>query len=631
MTTPVACWVDIAGTRVDDGSTGESAVWAMSGLQVQWGRTTTVDQPDTSTASFDIADYTGDSTFAALCATGQVVDVYGNGTEWTGDPFQTLPDPSFDDPAAGNVEAAAGVTATVAGGVLTVNTGKTSNWKNGWVAKLPGVPNLLDPAAWDNVPRTALGQTWTINVGAAVVPTGMALGVGVVLLDSPADTVAKHVAAGQVSWTTWPTGTAYTRKYQPTVAGKWVAVVVAVNAAWTWDATAFGAAGLTWDTAPGTWDEAARFTVDDVTAWVPAAGAVRTVLVFSGRITDAVAVWDQNIGACVTTVTAADMSADLANRDVGATPWPVHTLAARVAAILTAAGVAGTTTTRIDPTIAGTLLTRMDVDRQSAYPMLADVATSVDGVLWPAGHVVTGPYLWFESLTSRRPVLALSMSGGVAVVVPDTSGMGVVVSACSLDLDPVTWAQTNADIATRAVVTWQDQTTTPDTTERTTQLVLADMEAQSNRFGVRRVSVQTQLTTAAAANAVADAVLTRLSRSGSWRVGGLRYTVPVLVGTDEVSTVLDLLDGTRRIGAPILITDLPAWSPAPADELAGYVEGGTYRFDDGAWVLELAVSNGDGIGAGARWDDMTAAYTWDSMGQLSWNDLAGVGAPISGG
>ena len=71
-------------------------------------------------------------------------------------------------------------------------------------------------------------------------------------------------------------------------------------------------------------EDVAAVYVDDATVLAPAAGTVHTVLVFSGRVTNLAATWDGDRPALE--VTAADFTADLANRDVGDEPWDVEAM-----------------------------------------------------------------------------------------------------------------------------------------------------------------------------------------------------------------------------------------------------------------------------------------------------------------
>ena len=84
----------------------------------------------------------------------------------------------------------------------------------------------------------------------------------------------------------------------------------------------------------------------------------------------------------------------------------------------------------------------MDVDRQQALPLLQDLATSVDGVLWAAVHRDTGPYLLLRS-GARAALYALEMgSDGVVRVVPigDATAGAITVSADEALPDPVVTA-----------------------------------------------------------------------------------------------------------------------------------------------------------------------------------------------
>ena len=205
---------------------------------------------------------------------------------------------------------------------------------------------------------------------------------------------------------------------------------------------------------------------------------------------------------------------------------------------------------------------------------------------------------------------------------------GFDISACDLLRDPVSWVQSVADIATRVNVTWKLQgvddeglNTTTDVTER---VIDAALEQQ---YGTRGVSVSTELQSATDAEDVAQRVLTRTS-ADSWRANGLTLDDEDLNATEEdVSLMLGLLDGTSRIGAPMVIGELPSWAPAGAT--AGvYLEGGTYRYVGGRWVLEMIVSSGNaGLGESAQWDTLDSDWQWDQWdSSITWNDLRGVAA-----
>ena len=81
--------------------------------------------------------------------------------------------------------------------------------------------------------------------------------------------------------------------------------------------------------------------------------------------------------------------------------------------------------------------------------------------------------------------------------------------------------------------------------------------------------MSTQLTSVGDAQVVAAADLGRLHLQ-SWRVGGLSWLTGAAdaMTADQVDRTLDLLDGTRRLAAPILLTNLPAWSPVGRGDAA---------------------------------------------------------------
>jgi hypothetical protein len=408
--------------------------------------------------------------------------------------------------------------------------------------------------------------------------------------------------------------------------GVWLGVAVDVYPTGpTWDDVPDA---LTWDQVPAglTWDDVAATHVDDVSVLAPAAGAARAGDVFSGRITDLVAQWDAGLGATVLDVTAQDDTAELGNRYVGAQPWTVEALSARFGRILTAAGQ--TMNYTVASTVASVPITYRDVDNQPAATLLRELAQSVGGVLWAATSLTTGPYLLLEDIQARPPLQTLAKgTDGVIRIVP-YAGRGVTISACDVLLDPVSWHQDGTDGATRVAIGWKDQTTPTKPVDATYTIADADAELAN---GQRRVQIGTQLSQLADAQRVGAAVLGRLT-GGGWRIAGL--TIRLDAGDPLtpafLTTVMTLLDSTTRIGCPIMLTDLPEWSPAGVSgSVPLYVDGGRLTNHRGAWVLELVTSSAKAQGAGAAaWDQLPAGWAWDQFDPaIRWVDMAGVAAP----
>jgi hypothetical protein len=482
--------------------------------------------------------------------------------------------------------------------------------------------------AWDAIPTTSRGQVWSFGANLRA-PVGAQLAVRPVLLAGPSTGHARRVLdepipePGDGAWHT------VSATFTPDVDGAWVGIEVAaypvgpgwdeLNAAWTWD------------TAPAamTWDDLGSFDVDDVTVLAPAAGTTRTVDVFVGRITDLAAAWDEDAGAPVVKVTAMDLIADLENRYVGDEPWPAEPISARASRVLGLAGLPVPIT--VAPSLGRLVVSWKDADRAAAFGLIGGLATSADGVLWPAAHASTGSYLVLEDTAARVALRTLTLTGGTIKVVVGTTPGAVNLSACALLRDPVSWEQSAADVLTRASVTWKEQGTDTDTgkptaTDRTTTVIDTTLEPT---YGTRAASISTELTAGPDATEVAARVLARAS-TAAWRATGVTLddawttdTVPA-----DVGTLLDLLDGTRRIGAPILLAGLPGeWTPINGT-VPVYLEGGTYAFSDGAWVLDLTVSNATGQGQSAGWDELPGAWTWDQWDPaVTWDQLRGAAAP----
>jgi hypothetical protein len=638
MTTPIGCTLYVDGNRVADGTPGDpdQAPTALSGLSVTWGRSTTVDQVEPSTCTFDLMDPPGAGSFLDLLYTGARVDVTASGIAAAAPGTPVNADPGFESGTPGS---------TVPGSFVLTNAGATlvytraaaaagvqsalwaqATWQAADVVKVYPGPLSSDPTAWDHLQTVQPGEDWSVTATVRAAAGSVVL-LAIWLYSKPDGTTlgswigaAEHPATGD--WQTLTTGFTAT----PEQAGTWAGLQMTV---WY---TKWTAATGTWNDAAGTWKQLTDVYLDDVAILPPATeggNILREVAVFSGRVTDLDAGWDNGPGTVVCSVTAADFTADLAQRDVGAPAWYVETLATRFDNILYGAGLHSAIRYTIAPTLANWLVTYMDVDRQQCWPLLADLATSVDGVLWSATHRTTGPYLWLADprVQSALYVLYVGDDGLVHVGPTAAADAAIQLDACDVLLEPVVWKQAVSDVTTRVAVTWQEQAvdddgepTTP--TERTYTLIDAALEA---RLGTRRAAVSTVLVSEADATSIAQLLLGRLHLA-SWRVGGLTWlTDPDDLDPDRAGRVLDLLDGTRRLGAAVLLTNLPPWAPNGGGTLPLLLQGGTYTFDDGRWALNLTTSSAAAQGSSLPWTDLDPAYAWNEVApDVAWSDLAGV-------
>jgi hypothetical protein len=633
---PPQCLLYVDGARYADGSTGhDTDPVALDDLVVQWGRTTILDQPAPASCTFRVLDLAGGPDFRTALYVGARVDVLAS-TVIYGDPtLSSFVDPGFESGAFGG-STAGGTAAVVATAPhtgtkclqLTPDTGSQNV-----TVTIPPAPFSANPVAWDPVPRAQAGQTWQLTAWVKL-PQHLAAGSQAAYVQAVAfthpDGRAPALLLPRVP-VTGPAGT-WVQVVIPDVVApvdSWLGALVTVQPTGpAWDALP---AATTWDTLDGTaWDDLGRVFVDDVDVLAPPAGAVRQGAVFGGRITDLESAYDATVGGTVVRVIAQSNLAELGNRYVGDTPWPAQTVQARVDAIIAAAAQPNLTAT-VDAGVRTRQLCYLDADARPAAGLLTEVAQSVGGALWAPTSVAAQTALRIEDVDARPALFRLVKTGGVIViaVAPTVGTTGIELDACLLLLDPVRWAQDSTDTATQVAIGWQEQTAPgppPTLTARTETRTNDALTATRGRF---RVGISTDLATLTDAANLADTMLARLS-IGGWRVTGLVWQIDAddVLDGPALSRVMQVLDGTTRIGLPILVTGLPAWSPiSPETTLPMYLEGGRFSNTRGAWRLELETSSAVSQGkASVTWDQLPADWLWDQFDPgISWDDLAGVG------
>lgn len=379
------------------------------------------------------------------------------------------------------------------------------------------------------------------------------------------------------------------------------------------------------------WDDIGRVFVDDLRLLAPAAGALRSGTVFTGRITDLRARYDLDLGGTVVDVIAQTHLAELGNRYVGAEPWVKEALSSRFGRIVSLSGQP--VTYQIDSTAATKQISWRDVDNRPSGDLLHQLAQSVGGALWSAATANGDAFVWLEDINNRPAMHRLVMDPDGVIRIHLAADVvegakSIVVDACDVLLEPVEWVQTTEDDATRVVVSWRDQTKDNDGNDAPTQRdVMADDPAQEAATGRRRVQVGTELAVQADAEFLADSLLARLNTPG-WRIGGLVWDLTLdPVDADTLERVMKILDGVTRLGLGILLTNVPDWAPpATGDDVWLFLEGGRFINQDGAWRLELLTSAGVSQGASLSWDEVPADWSWDEFdASITWNDLYGVG------
>jgi hypothetical protein len=654
------------GTRVPStpGELAGGVVTVLDNLRLTWGRDGQNEQPGPAATVFELVDPPGGGDALDVVHVGSKVAVWAQGdlvapgTTWK---------PTFDDgtftayPTGTTTTLAAAFTsvsgssydltttvvADAGGKLVRVTAGVPRLAPTGWTLILP--PRAFSPAgqlpnAWDDIPK--LYETdktpwrWFVRVKA---PAGCRIGVGAAKWKSPYATVVEYNTLQRSADATgdWQSFTFDLSGYQaqiPVGQSRWAGLAISVTGLdrFTW-AQQTG----TWAEQTGTWAQipAQQFDADDVGVDIPV-GAVTTrrVLVFSGEVSDMIAApWGDRASVGVT-VTAVDLGGQLGQSVVGDTAWPVQTVATRANRIAQLGGIPLPNVgprVRIDPPLDTIQVSARDVDAQPSYALLQDLAQSAGGVLWAATHAVTGPYLWMENPQNRAAVRELVLSGGF-ITITAGDGRGVVtMSACDLLEDGVLWAQDTGDVVSVVAVTWAEQgpvdpdTGLPTVTERT--VTVTDTAALTT-YGTRRLSISTELISDTDATSYAQRVLAQ-ARAVGWRLEGVTFDTAQLADTlgsvDDATrhnALMDLLDGTTRMGAAVTLVDMPAYAPRGSISSV-YVDGGTYTYTGDAWQLALATTPAAGQGSSAAWSELDPTWAWSQWSaSIEWQDLFGVAA-----
>ncbi len=648
-------WGSPVGTAPTEQFPDTAADWyagkptAVAEVSVTWGRSTTVDQPEPATCSFDVVDPSGGQSFRdqSILRIGEDVHLFAIGNVGTGVATDVALDGSFEAMAVGidhagdlvdgrvmgfanSVSDGAGyynetaivTTPAAADGVHCSEVRSGPHYANGVVRRLRVLigPDRWDAngalGAWDAIPTMRLDESWRTRL--------------------------QIKSAYNAAVTRWLAG-----MRGPTYPGQWLTIGAGGTHTgdMTWKQSDFervvdsgqnrwcgtymevlfsnwNEMGGSWSSRPGTWAEHYGLWVDDLEVLSPA-DASRRVRVYSGEITDMKA-RTRGDGSVRITVTAVDQLGKLMNRYVGDDPWPSEAVPARVDRIL-ADDPPVAFGTEIDDAFTSTVVTRRDIDRQSQGGLLQALATGVDGVLWSATHDVSGPYLWLEDPQERMAVGQFTNFSGT-IQIEGAANVDSSLDACWIDAD-VEWVRDVSDVVTRVDATWLDQSTSPDVTERWIPSTIDT--AAEGEHGARHYFVGTQLTAEAAAVAVAQRVLAR-TRQLQWRTAQLVWDLDQTIAQGDYAATqvaLDLLDGTGRIGRGLAVENIANW---PEGTTAGmYLDGGEYRFDEEGWHLTMLTTPMAGIGESAVWVDFTpTAWTWSMFDpSIGWDSCWGVAVP----
>lgn len=323
-----------------------------------------------------------------------------------------------------------------------------------------------------------------------------------------------------------------------------------------------------------------------ITTTTPETTSVR----FVGRITDIALGWDDagpdTPNALAGQIIAASPLSELGRRVVGDVPWPQELDGARVARIMSNAGIT------LDPTWSdpGTVqVIPRDVDAQAALPLAQEIAESASGIVW---ETRSGEVRYADSNHRRGATAALELD------------------ACDVLVTP-TWNRSTSGLINKVSVGYGVAASEGDQPRYTAQ-----NDTSIARYGRYELSTATQLAALADATALGQLLLVRNS-SPVWVFSALPLDVKGLDAL-QTSALLGL-----NMHALISLTGLPSAGGAPTSA-ALWVEGWTERLAAGIHEIEIVVSGYCRTAPAPQWDDVDPALTWDAASG-SWDDWTCIG------
>ena len=318
---------------------------------------------------------------------------------------------------------------------------------------------------------------------------------------------------------------------------------------------------------------------------------------FAGRITDLDQEWESagedTPDRVVVKVIATSALAELGRRTVGDAPWPQQLDGARIAQIMSVAGIT------LDPLYSdpGTVqILPRDVDSQPALEVAQSTAESASGVLWDTRD---GEIRYADANHRRGTVASLSLD------------------ACDVLVTP-TWRRTTEGLVNAVSIGYG---VAPDGGDQ--PRYIAQRDDSIARYGRYGLSTTTELAAAADATALGQMLLVR-NREPVWIMSDL----PVDVWGLDVDDTVALLD--LELHDLVNLTGLPAAGTAPTSTSL-WVEGWSESL---AWLshaLILTVSGYCRTSPPPRWNDVHPDLTWDAMGETTWDDATCFGPQPSAG
>lgn len=601
MTSPYcSIFLDDEPLATDAQSLSNRDITVLDGLSVKWGRSTRLDQPDPTTLTASIALPDDERARDALekIAPGRRISVTATSPEAPADADSNilLPERAWD--------------ATTRLSVWSLFLDKTP--AHVLAPQRSFIDGNDNPAAWNTLATVVAGQSFTTLLRMSI-PPWTSVTVTPAYWKSPVrDDYQLDLQKYEIKSapTFQATDAVFAWRAPASAVGTYVGLKIDV----TGHGARFKDLTSAFSDTPQEWESFKRLSLGSLSITSTSTGA-RTATVFDGRITSAITTWDEHLSRPVLRITGADVLTTLANKVIGAEPWPTETLSTRLARIVDATDV--DLSVVADPVPGAMLLRARDVDAAGLLDLIRESATSTGAILWPSAARGIGQFLYLEDQRNRKSLYTLR--------IPQTGNAWTDVNTRTNQLPAsgllragVNMCRDTTDLATEVIVRWESAILNENQElEWATHEERATDPERVATYGARTLSISTQLTSQAEAIALAVYYLTATAPGG--------WTIPAITLNDALDVVptrvlMSTLDASTRIGLPIVITDCADWIPG-SPNIPVYLDGGTITREHGHWVHDLTLTRASTASHSTTWKEMPLHALWNQFPNITWAEI----------